>query len=446
MALPVVAIVGRPNVGKSSLLNCLAGRMVSIVEPTAGVTRDRVSEVVSLDDERYFELVDTGGYGIEDVDDLTKHIERQIFIAVDQAMLILFVVDALDGIMPLDKEVARLLRKHSDRVILIANKVDGIAQEPTAAEFVRLGYGEPHNLSAIHRHGRRDLTDLIAERLSGQQGEAPARAIMKVALVGKRNTGKSTFINALAGEERVIASERPGTTRDAIDVTFEQAGRTFVAIDTAGVRKINKMDNAIEFYGYTRAERSIRRADVVLLFIDALVPVGRVDKRLVSLIRSEFKPCVIVVNKWDLAIERTSTEEYGAYLERVFPELAYAPIVFTTATDDHNVDAAIDVAWSLFKQANLRVGTGQLNAVLSAITAERGPSAKRGTKSPRIYYGTQVAVMPPTVVLFVNSPASFSENYRRFLLNRFREGLPFAEVPVRLVVRARRGGHSTPPT
>ncbi len=438
MALPVVAIVGRPNVGKSSLLNCVARRMVSIVEPTAGVTRDRVSELISLDDDFYFELVDTGGYGIDDPDDLTEHIERQILLAVDQAGLILFVVDAHDGIMPLDQEMARLLRKHTDHVVLIANKVDSPAQEPTAAEFGRLGYGEALLFSATHHYGRRELMELIAERLAGLAGETPDEPIMKVAVVGKRNTGKSTFINALAGEERVIVSERPGTTRDAIDVAFEQDGRAFVAIDTAGVRKKRKMADAIEFYGYTRAERSIRRADVVLLFLDVAEKISRVDKKLATLVREQYKPCVVVINKWDLAKGRASTEDFGEYLSKVCPELDYVPVVFTTATKNHNVDAAIDVAWSLFTQAGVRLGTGKLNAALSAILEERGPSAKRGAKRPRIYYATQVAVRPPTIVMFVNRPSLVTQNYQRYLLNRLRECLPFHEVPIKLVFRARR--------
>ncbi|MFH0982280.1 MAG: ribosome biogenesis GTPase Der [Planctomycetota bacterium] len=438
MALPVVAIVGRPNVGKSSLLNSVARRMVSIVEPTAGVTRDRVSKVISLRDDFYFELVDTGGWGVEDPDQLTDQIERQILLALEQAALILFVVDAQAGIMPLDREVAELLRRQTDRVVLLANKVDDPAHEPAAAEFGRLGYGQPLLLSAVHHYGRSDLMAVIAERLAGLAGPAPAEPVMKVALVGRRNTGKSTFINALAGEERVIVSEKPGTTRDAIDVTFEQGGRTFVAIDTAGVRKKRKMADAIEYYGYTRAEGSIRRADVVLLFLDAPEPVSRVDKKLAALIRAEYRPCVVVVNKWDLAKGRVTTEEFGAYLSKVFMELDYAPVVFTTATTDHNVDAAIDVAWSLFKQADIRLATGPLNAVLGAILESRGPSAKRGTKPPRIYYATQVASRPPTLVLFVNHPDLVTQEYERYLLNRLRERLPFQEVPIRLVFRARR--------
>ncbi len=443
MALPVVAIVGRPNVGKSSLLNCVAKRRVSIVEPTAGVTRDRVSHTISLSDDFYFEMVDTGGYGVEDPDQLTAHIERQIFIAVEQAALILFVVDAKDGIMPLDREVAERLRRYADRVVLIANKVDEPVQEPAAAEFARLGYGEPLPFSAVQRFGRSDLIALIAERLAGQAGRPPEEPIMKLAVVGRRNTGKSTFINALAGEERVIVSEKPGTTRDAIDVTFEQDGRIFVAIDTAGVRKKSKMADAIEYYGYTRAERSIRRADVVLLFIDAPAPVTQVDKKLAALVRAEYKPCVVVINKWDLAKGRASTADYGAYLSKVCPELDYAPMVFTTATENHNVDAAVDVAWSLFKQAGIRLGTGQLNAALSAILAERGPAAKRGAKRPRIYYATQVAAQPPTIVMFVNDPQALTQDYQRYLLNRMRDGLPFHEVPIKLLLRARRVGETS---
>jgi GTPase len=444
MALPVVAIVGRPNVGKSSLLNCLAQQRVSIVEPTAGVTRDRVSRIVTLRDDLYAEFVDTGGYGIDDPDDLTEHIERQIFLAVEQATLILFVVDAKDGIMPLDRAVADRLRRYTNRVLLIANKVDEPSQEPAAEEFARLGYGSPLPLSAVQQFGRSDLLAVITERLAAWTGEKPDAPIMKIALVGKRNTGKSTFINALAGEERVIVSEKPGTTRDAIDVTFEQAGRTFVAIDTAGVRKKTKMDTAIEFYGYTRAEQSIRRADVVLLFVDTMAPVSHVDRQLAALVRAEYRPCVVVMNKWDLAKGQATTGDFDTYLSKVCPEMDYAPVVFTTATENHNVDAAVDVAWSLFKQSNTRLGTGPLNAALEEILAERGPSAKHGARRPRIYYATQVAVQPPTLVLFVNHPDAITDDYQRYLVNRLRERLPYHEVPIKLLLRARRGRENRP--
>ncbi|MCH7526167.1 MAG: ribosome biogenesis GTPase Der, partial [Planctomycetes bacterium] len=303
MGLPIVAIVGRPNVGKSSLFNVIVGRRSSIVEPTPGVTRDRVSAVCDYDD-AYFELVDTGGYGIEDIDDLTEHIERQIHFAIDEAGLILFVVDVRDGIVPLDRKMADLLRRYHDRVRLVANKVDQPNLAPQAAEFSQLGFGEAQCVSAVHGLGRHELKELILEHVGRIGGGAPEDPVMKIALVGRRNTGKSTFINALAGQERVIVSEVPGTTRDAVDVRFEKDGRVVLAIDTAGVRKKGKIADAIEFYGYTRATRSIRRADVVLLLIDATVPISQVDKKLATYVVEQYKATVIVVNKWYLAKEK----------------------------------------------------------------------------------------------------------------------------------------------
>lgn len=441
MALPVVAIVGRPNVGKSSLFNLLARRRTAIVEPTAGVTRDRVTTVCDIDD-LYFELVDTGGHGVVDRDDLDEHVERQIQYAIDQAHVILFVVDAREGVTPLDRDTADLLRRHgrADRVCLIANKVDNPRLETNLGEFARLGFAEPLAVSAIAGFGRSALEELLRQLIEGITDEVPAEPVMKLAIVGKRNTGKSSFINALAGEERVIVSEIPGTTRDSIDVRFEKDGRVLVAIDTAGVRKKGKIADDIEFYAYSRATRSIRRADVVLLLIDATVPVGQVDKRLAQLIASEHKPCVLVVNKWDLAKGRASSEDYGDYLDKVLPEVDYAPVAFTSAINGRNLDATIDLATELFKQSRTRVGTGALNQALRQALAANTPRGKRGRKAPKLFYATQVSTQPPTIVIFVNSPELVATNYKRFLLNRFRETLPYDEIPIRLIFRARRAG------
>ena len=437
MSLPIVAIIGRPNVGKSSLFNSLSRARISIVEPTAGVTRDRVSTICDVD-ELYFELVDTGGFGIVDRDDLSAHVERQIGYAVTQATLILFVVDAREGLTPLDRSTADMLRRHSDRVRLVANKVDEPHMEAGVGEFIRLGFGEPISSSAVTGTGRSTLLDVIKEAIAAAPQPAPEDPVLKIALVGKRNAGKSSFINALAGEDRVIVSEVPGTTRDSIDVRFEMDGRTFVAIDTAGVRKKNKLADDIEFYAYTRATQSIHRADVVLFLIDATEPVGQVDKRLAALIAEEFKPCVLVVNKWDLAKDRADTEEYGTYLDKILPEVDYAPVAFTSANTGKNIQSTIDLASELFKQANLRVTTGLLNQALQDALALNTPRGKKGRKAPRFFYATQVSTAPPTIVFFVNNPDLVTEDYQRFLLNRFRERLPFSEIPIRLWFRARR--------
>jgi GTP-binding protein len=437
MPLPVVAIVGRPNVGKSSLLNTLAGRRIAIVDPTAGVTRDRVAAICELDG-KYFELVDTGGYGIEDADDLTHLVEQQIRYAIDAAALILFVVDIREEITPLDQEVAALLRAADKPVQLIANKADIEKHEQSAGLFVALGFGEPLCVSALHARRRRDLLDLIHDKIGKASPTKPPDAVMKLALIGRRNVGKSTFVNALAGEERVIVSEVPGTTRDSIDVRFEVDGQAFLAIDTAGVRKKRKQKTGVEFYGYSRALASIHRADVILFLIDATVPVGEVDKKLAECVADEFKPCVLVINKWDKAKGRANAEAYGEYLARTLPHLAYAPLAFTTALEGRNIRAAVEVAQSLYKQARKRVTTGQLNRAVEEVLAERQPMSDKHGAEPKIYYATQIAVCPPTIILFVNNPALMRDQYRRFVEKRLRQALPFEEIPVRLFWRARK--------
>ncbi|MCK4293192.1 MAG: 50S ribosome-binding GTPase, partial [Planctomycetes bacterium] len=251
MALPTVAIIGRPNVGKSSLLNALAGEMISIVEPTAGVTRDRVSAFIGRD-ERYFELIDTGGYGIVDTDHLSEHIEQQILKAIASAQLILFMVDIRDGVVPLDETIARLLRKHNLDVIGVANKADSARMFPSAGEFARLGFGEFLCISALNNLNKSVLLDEIFDKLADMESGRPAAPVMKIAIVGKRNAGKSTLVNAMVGSERVIVSETPGTTRDAVDVRLEKDGKTIIVIDTAGIRKKRKMADSIEFYSYVR--------------------------------------------------------------------------------------------------------------------------------------------------------------------------------------------------
>lgn len=439
MALPLVTIVGRPNVGKSSLLNMLARRRISIVDPTAGVTRDRIQTVCEHDGV-YFEVVDTGGYGIVDRDDLNAEVEQQIRFAVNAASLILFTVDAKDGLMPLDQAVAGWLREAKRPVLVLANKVDAPDTAVEMGDFHRLGFGEPLQVSAVHRRGEEQLKDWIVTRLrdSGEL-EKPGETVMKIAIVGRQNVGKSTMINALAGQGRVIVSEIPGTTRDAIDVRFEQDGRTYLAIDTAGLKKRSKSSgDDIDFYSYHRAQLSVRRADVVLLLIDATADISQVDKQLGAYIASQFKPCIIVVNKWDLAKTEASTDDYGEYLSKTLRGLSYAPIAFTTASKARNVQAVVDLAMNLFKQSRTRVGTGQLNAALKEIMSINLPKAKHGSGEVKIMYATQVASSPPTVVLFVNDPARVTPTFERFIIGRFRELLPFAEVPIRLLFRSRR--------
>lgn len=439
LALPVVAIVGRPNVGKSSLLNCISGKMVSIVEPTAGVTRDRVSVIVEHD-ERFFELIDTGGYGIVDHEDLTEHVESQIYQAIQSADLILFVVDVREGIMPLDKEMARKLRKEGLNVILVANKADTAKISSGAGEFVRLGFGEAFCVSAANIVNKQPLLENIVEALDHLPKESPKKDEMKIAIVGKRNAGKSTFINSIVGEDRVIVSEVAGTTRDAIDVRFERNGQQFLVIDTAGVRKKSKIADNIEFYGFSRAMRSIKRADVVLFMMDATTKLAQADKKLGHAINGEYKACVIVVNKWDLAKDFADTEDYANYISEMLPGLGCAPIAFTTASDGKNTQSVLDLAAEIFKQATTQVPTGKLNRAIEEINERRVGGNKKRRGTPRIFYGTQVAVSPVSLLLFVNRPELFDTNYMRFATNRFQEILGLEEVPIRLMLRARHAG------
>lgn len=436
MALPVVAIIGRPNVGKSSLLNAIAGRMISIVEPTAGVTRDRVSAIIDTDD-RYFELVDMGGYGIVDSDALSDHVENQILQGIATADLAIFLVDIRDGILPLDVKIAQLLRKTDLKVILVANKCDSPKQFSGAGEFTRLGFGEALCVSATNFINKAILVEQVVDALDHLPKETPEKEVMKIALVGKRNAGKSTFINSICGEDRVIVSEIPGTTRDAVDVRFEKDGKTIVAIDTAGVRKKGKQ-NDIEFYGYVRATRSIQRADVVLFLIDATLKISQVDKKLARFIAEEHKACIIVLNKWDLAKDFAQAEDYEDYLDKALPGMKYAPIAFTTASESKNIQSVLDLASELFKQASTQIPTAKLNKAIEMLAEERVGGSRKKSGFPKIYYGTQVAVRPVTLLLFVNRPSLFDDNFQRFAVGRLKEWLDIEEVPIRLLIRARR--------
>jgi GTP-binding protein len=438
MSLPVVAIIGRPNVGKSSLFNALAGRMISIVEPTAGVTRDRVSAIVEYND-RYFELVDTGGYGIVDSDQLKEHIENQIHQAISSADLVIFIVDIRDGLMPLDKQIAQLLRKNNMIVILVANKADEAKMFPAAAEFSKLGFGNALCVSVTNNLNKQILVEKITELLKDHASEKPQDVEMKLAIVGKRNAGKSTFTNSIVGADRVIVSEIPGTTRDSIDVRFEKDGKTFIVIDTAGVRKKSSaIKDSIDFYSFTRVTRSVRRADVILLLIDATEPVSQVDKKLTAFIADEYKACILVINKWDLAKGKASSDDYADYLTKTLPQLSYAPIAFTTATESKNIQSVLDLARELYKQATTKISTSKLNKAIEQISPQRPGGKSKTSGFPKIYYATQVATKPVTILLFVNKTEFFGENYKRFLIGRLRDCLGFAEVPIRLLIRPRR--------
>jgi len=443
VAVPVVAIVGRPNVGKSSLFNWLAGRRISIVDPTAGVTRDRISTLVDFQS-RFFELVDTGGMGIEDVDNLTADVEKQINLAVESADVVLFVVDVRAGLTPLDEEVGRRLRYVTKPVVLVGNKADTDVLEQQAGDFYKLGRGKVLCVSAEQKRGRLELLDAIVKRLPADADRTPPKPVdLKLAIVGRRNTGKSTFINSLAQSERMIVSEVAGTTRDSVDVRFELDGKAIVAIDTAGVRRKKSVSTDIEFYSLSRAQRSVRRADVVLLFLDPRLRVSKVDKTLTEYVLEEHKPAIFVVNKWDLMKASMPTERFANYVRAIFSMLDFVPIAFITAQSGKNVQALVNLAQNLHKQASARVGTGDLNRVVRKALAEQAPPMRQNRR-PKIYYATQVAANPPTIVLFTNGPQLFSNTYQRYLIKYFRDNLPFNDVPIKLYLRAKAKGEPLP--
>ena len=438
MGIPQVVIVGRPNVGKSSVFNWLAGQRIAIVDNQPGVTRDRMTQLVS-EHERFFELVDTGGMGIDDVDDLTEHIEQQISVAIESAHVILFVVDTLTGLVPLDVEVAKRLRYVDKPVICVANKTDNESVAPQAAEFYKLGRGKLIRVSVKQNHGRRELVRMIVERLPDEEefaAEDIEEPAMKAAIVGRRNVGKSTFVNTLAKAKRMIVSEVPGTTRDSVDVKYDLDGKRFIAIDTPGLRRHKSVKTDLDFYGTHRAKRSIRRADVVLLFFDAAERISKVDKQLCEYIASEYKPCVFVVNKWDQYAGSVPTEKWVHYLRDTFRTMPYVPIAFITGQSGKNVKALLNHGQMLFKQTRQRTTTGDLNRVIRA-ALDYNPPPMIHHRRPKVFYATQVGVQPPTIVLFCNQPGWFTEPYRRFLLGWLRDHLEFAEVPIKLYLRQR---------
>jgi len=442
MPVPQVAIVGRPNVGKSSLFNWLARRRLAIVDDQAGVTRDRMTTLIETQD-RFFELVDTGGMGIEDEDDLTADVRRQIELAINSADVVLLVVDVQTGLMPLDEEVVERLRGLQRPVILVANKADQQHFDTQAEEFHKLGRGHLICVSTTQNRNREDLLQLIVDRLPEKDEETVESPRMKLAIVGRRNVGKSTFVNTLAETERMIVSEVPGTTRDSVDVQFSLDGQTFIAIDTPGLRKRKSQRTDLEFYGTHRAQRSVRRADVVLMFFDAKETVSKVDKQLVGYVIENFKPCIFVVNKWDQMHGALPTERWVRYLRGQFPTLSYAPIAFITGQTGKNVKALLNHSTMLFKQSRERVSTGVLNRVLrAAIDAHQPPLFQN--RRPKIYYATQVSTQPPTIVLMCSDPRAFGNDYRRYLLGVLRDHLRFGEVPIKMYLHKRHRNEEIP--
>lgn len=439
MSLPQVSIIGRPNVGKSSMFNWLAGRRLAIVDNMAGVTRDRMTFMLE-EKGRYFEIVDTGGIGINDVDELDEEIEQQIEIGIQGADLLMFVVDVRDGKVALDERVAKRLRGLDKPILLVANKCDGENWEVEANDFYSLGFGKPVCCSAKNNRRKAELTKAILERLPDEDAvleQETREPEMKFALVGRRNVGKSTFINTLVQSERMIVSEVAGTTRDSVDVRFDMDGKTMVAIDTPGLRRGKSVRTDIDFYGTHRAHRTIRHADVILMMFDCSQRISKVDRQLCTYIEAAYKPCIFVVNKWDLMAEHMPTQRWADYIRDNFTTMWNAPIAFITGQTGQNCKRLLNHAQMLYRQSRSRISTPKLNRIIKEALIKHPPPMASNKKRPKIYYAAQIGIEPPTIMLKCNNPEAFSKTYRRYLLGVLRDSLEFGEVPIRMVLEKR---------
>jgi GTP-binding protein len=459
MSLPVVAIVGRPNVGKSTLFNRLVGERVAIVEDIPGTTRDRVYGVGEWNGRR-FTVVDTGGLEIEPGTHIEERVQDQARVAIEEADLILFVVDAAAGIAPLDHEVADRLRRASKPTILVVNKADNPRREHEGAEFYALGFEPTIAVSAQHGRSTGDLLDLVVEALPpAQPGEAEPDASVyderdlaegdltelaetemgppRVAIVGRPNTGKSTFINRVLGEERMIVSDLPGTTRDPVDSAVMVDGEPMILVDTAGIRRRGSVDRGIERYSVLRAMKAIERADVAVVMIDATEGYTAQDAHVVGHVLEAAKGVVLVMNKWD-ALEKDghTADEWLKTLRREAPYLAWADIVFASAQTGQRVERILHEARRVAEERFRRIQTGELNRLVADAVRAHPPAHVRN-RQPKILYATQVAIGPPTFVVFVNDPELIHFSYRRYLENRIRAEYGFLGTPIKLIFRQR---------
>jgi GTPase len=433
---PMVAIVGRPNVGKSSLFNRILGNRTAIVEPTAGVTRDRLVRPVKLDEYNLgFDLMDTGGIGIVDDTNLADSIEYQVLTGLHSAQVVLFLVDAREGCTLLDEKVARLLRKGGHKILLFANKAEGSAANLNMSEFEKLHLGEVRALSAQEGRGMDDLYLALSGLLPPVDVEPSREARLRFAILGRRNTGKSSFVNALLGEQRVIVSDIPGTTRDAVEVDFEWQGKPLTMVDTAGIHRRGKLANAIEFFSLTRSDQAIRSADIAFLFLDLTETTARLDQELGRTIVDRYKPVVIVGTKSDLMPD-LDIKTFRDGVEHRFPHLRGAPIVTISNLNGRGLDKVMQAAFQLHAEAGKRAGTGELNRALQR-TFERLRFRGRSEK-PRAYYATQLKTHPPTFLLFVNRGRLFEKEVMRAIGRELRKNLGYKHVPIRLVLRERK--------
>ena len=434
---PIVAVVGRPNVGKSTLINKIARKRIAIVEDMPGVTRDRLYVDVEWLG-REFIMVDTGGLEPDSDDPLLQDMMKQSRLAMDEADVILFIVDGRDGMQPSDLEIAHILRTSRKPVLLVVNKVDSQKQEANAYEFYSLGLGDPISISAANMLNFGDLLDDICDHFPSPDEMEDDPDTLKIAVIGRPNVGKSSLVNSLLGRERMIVSDIAGTTRDAVDSAFQANGQKYTLIDTAGLRKKAKVDDGVERYSVIRTLRAIDRSDVVLMLIDAESGVTEQDKRIAGYAHEAGKAAIILVNKWDLLEKDNSTvNEYTKSLRHELIFLTYAPILFISALTKQRLHKIPEMVSAVSEQNNLRVSTGTLNQVLQDDLAITPAPSVRG-KRLKIYYATQADTKPPTFIFFVNDPELFHFSYMRHLENVFRATFGFEGSPIRLWSRGRK--------
>ncbi len=436
MPKPLVAIVGRPNVGKSTLFNRIVGERLAIVEDLPGTTRDRLYGDAEWGGHE-FTLIDTGGLAAGVADELGLRVQAQAQLAIDEADVIVFLGDAVEGVTAADVEVADILRRTAKPVILAANKAERPEHRLALADFYQLGLGDPIAISAIHGTGVAELLDEVTGVLPATAEAAAEPTMPRLAIVGRPNVGKSSLLNAILGQERVVVNAAPGTTRDAVDTAIEFRGQPLLLIDTAGLRRRGRIEPGIEKYSVMRALRALSRADVALLVIDAAEGVTAQDAHVGSYVAEAGKGAVLVVNKWDLVPKEAGTmAEYTRAVRDRFKFLAHAPIVFTSATTRQRLDRVLEAGLRVHSERQKRIATATLNQVVSDAEAAHYPPSIKGRRL-KIYYATQVDVNPPTFVFFVNDPQLLHFSYERYLENSLREAFGFAGTPLRFIFRGR---------
>lgn len=437
-ALPAVAIIGRPNVGKSTFFNRVLGARVAIVEDIPGVTRDRNFERAEWAG-RHFYLIDTGGLEPESTEPMAVAIRKQVQAAIEESDVLVFVVDGKAGLHPLDHQIAELLRRSERPIVLVVNKMDRLPEDLGHHDFWELGLGEPLPVSAISGKGSGDVLDAIVEKLPEQPEALEEEDTLSVAVIGKPNVGKSSFVNRLLGTERLVVSDIAGTTRDSIDTPLRYHGRTLIFIDTAGLRRQSRIDESLEYYSALRTERAIERADVCLLLIDATEPVHNQDLRIAEKALAAGCGLIIVVNKWDLVEKDEKTAiAYERHLRESARSLRWVPILFASALTGQRVHRVLDLILQVAAERTRRIPTRELNDLLEVLEQRQPPPHYRG-QQVKLLYATQANAVPPTLVIFTNQPKGIPDHYLRYLENGFREQWGFIGVPLRIKIRGRRG-------